>query len=247
MRQAGRFLAGTDLSIRRPWLLPGFSLHDELALFVEQGHTAAEALQAATVNAAQYSGASDDFGSVEPGRRADLVLLEADPLTDIRNTAKINAVILNGRLLDRARLDQLLAEGETAASKQKLPPVGPTVTFIITDTENAARGFAGTWESDFDGAVTVDLIASGNQVTGTIKGGALPPSQILDGRIDGNTMVFKVRVGPTGERTITFSGTIAGNEIDFTRDIDVAPGGALGGQGLLGGRGARRFSARRLK
>ena len=144
LRQAGRFLAGTDLSIRRPWLLPGYSLHDELALFVEQGHTAVEALQAATLNAATYRAALDDSGTVEPEKRADLVLLDADPLADIRNTTKINAVILNGRLLDRAKLDQLLAEGEGAASRQRLPPSVPMVTFVITATENVATAFAGT-------------------------------------------------------------------------------------------------------
>ena len=169
IRQAGRFLAATDIANGRPWILPGFSLHDELALFVEQGHTAVEALQAATSNAAQYRGTLDDSGTVEPKKRADLVLLDADPLADIRHTSRINAVILNGRLLDRTRLDQLLAEGEAAASKLKPPPPPPTVTFVITAAGNTATGFAGTWQSDFQGQASVDLKVDGTKVTGTIK------------------------------------------------------------------------------
>ena len=245
MRQAGRFLAGTDISNGRPWILPGFSLHDELALFVEQGHTAVEALQAATSNAAQYRGALDDSGTVEPKKRADLVLLDADPLADIRHTSRINAVILNGRLLDRTRLDHLLAEGEAAASKLKPPPPPPTVTFVITAAGNTATGFAGTWQSDFQGQASVDLKVDGTKVTGTIQA-APEPSQIFDGRIDGNTMTFKA-TSPDGARTVTFTGTVTGNELDFTRDVEVVAGGNPGGQGLFGSAGARRFSASRVK
>ena len=247
MRQAGRFLAGTDLSISRRWLVPGFSLHDELALFVEQGHSAAEALQAATFNAAQYRGALDDSGAVAPQKRADLVLLDADPLADIRNTSKINAVILNGRLLDRTKLDQLLAEGEAAASKQKPLPTPPArmVALVITAAENTATVFAGTWEADFPGPASVALKADGTTLTGTIKGPS-QTSEIFDGRIDGNTMTFRVK-SPDGDRTITFTGTVTGNEIDFTRDVEVVAGGRPGGQGLFGAGAARRFSARRVK
>jgi hypothetical protein len=245
MRQAGRFLAGTDISSSRPEILLGFSLHDELALFVDYGHSAVEALQAATFNAAQYRGALDDSGTVEPKKRADLVLLDADPLADIRNTSKINAVILNGRLLDRTKLDQLLAEGEAAASKLKPQPPPPMVAFVITGAGNTATAFAGRWQSDFQGQASVDLTVDGTMVTGTIKGPA-QTGQVFDGRIDGNTMTFKVK-SPDGDRTITFTGTVTGNEIDFTRDVEVVAGGKPGGQGLFGAGGARRFSANRVK
>jgi imidazolonepropionase-like amidohydrolase len=244
MRQAGRFLAGTDIAGDRPEL-PGFSLHDELALFVEHGHTAVEALQAATLNVANYRGALDDSGTVEPGKRADLVLLDADPLADIRNTSKINAVILNGRPLDRMKLDQLLAQGESAASKQKPLPSAPMVTFVITAAGTTATVFAGTWETDVPGQASLDLTADGTKLTGTVKGSA-QTSQIFDGRIDGNTMTFKVK-SPDGDRTITFTGTVTGNEIAFTRDVEVVAGGRPGGLGLFGAGGAPRFSARRVK
>src|SRR5215813_4919353 len=116
MHRAGvEFIAGTDVS--NPYCFPGFSLHDELSLMVEAGLSPMEALQTATYNAARFLGKQSEFGSVEKGKIADLVLLDADPLTDIRNTSRINSVIQNGRLLNRAELDRLLAEVEKAAKK----------------------------------------------------------------------------------------------------------------------------------
>lgn len=105
-----RFLAGTD-SGGVPYLYYGSSLHDELALLVDAGFTPMEALQAATRNPAKFLGLKDS-GTIEVGKRADLVLLTADPLADIHNTSKIEAVILDGQYLDRRRLDEFL--GATA-------------------------------------------------------------------------------------------------------------------------------------
>jgi hypothetical protein len=99
-------MAGTDAM--NPFCFPGFSLHDELALLVESGLTPLAALQAATMNPAVFLGRSADQGTIAPGKRADLVLLDADPLTDIHNTTKIRAVWLDGKYLDRAALDQIL-------------------------------------------------------------------------------------------------------------------------------------------
>lgn len=99
-------LAGTDMGV--PLTFPGFSLHDELGLLVEQlGITPLEALRAATSNPARLFGI--DGGAIAPGMPADLVLLRANPLTDITNTGTIEAVVLRGELLDRAELDRLLA------------------------------------------------------------------------------------------------------------------------------------------
>ena len=95
-------LAGSDLG--NPNVLPGFSLHDELALFVEGGMSPLEALRTATLNPARYLAATDSMGTVAAGKLADLVLLDADPLTDIRNTTRIHTVIVNGRVFDRAAL-----------------------------------------------------------------------------------------------------------------------------------------------
>ena len=106
-----RFLAGTD-SGGVPYLYYGFSLHDELALLVEAGFTPMQALQAATRDPAEFLG-EKDAGTIEAGKRADLVLLAANPLADIHNTQKIEAVIVHGRLLNRGALDALLSEAET--------------------------------------------------------------------------------------------------------------------------------------
>ncbi len=103
-----RFLAGTDLS--NPFIYPGFSLHDELAALVAAGFTTVEALQTATLNPAIYFGATDSLGSVAVGKRADLVLLDANPLEDIRNTTKIAAVVLRGKLYDAKALQRLLKD-----------------------------------------------------------------------------------------------------------------------------------------
>ena len=107
------FLAGTD-SGGVPYLYYGFSLHDELALLVKAGFTPMEALQAATRNAAQFLGLNDS-GTIEVGKRADLVLLTADPLADIHNTRKIEAVIVGGRFYDRGNLNEFLSDAERTA------------------------------------------------------------------------------------------------------------------------------------
>ena len=111
-------LAGTDAM--NPYCLPGFSLHDELALLVESGLTPLAALQAATLHPAEFLGHTSELGSVAPGKRADLVLLSADPLADIHNTTRIQSVWLRGKYFDRAALDQLLATSKHRHGKSKL-------------------------------------------------------------------------------------------------------------------------------
>jgi len=103
------FLAGTDTPAGVD-VLPGFSLHQELQRFVDAGFTPMEALQTATINPAKFLGRQAEFGTVEKGRIADLVLLDADPTSDIRNTRKIAAVVANGRYYPREKLDAMLAD-----------------------------------------------------------------------------------------------------------------------------------------
>lgn len=98
-------LAGTDVSNR--FIYVGSSLHDELDLLVQAGLTPAEALRAATINPVRYLGLEDHFGAVAPGKSADLVLLDGNPLADIAQVHRIRAVILGGRIFDRPALDQL--------------------------------------------------------------------------------------------------------------------------------------------
>jgi len=111
------FLAGTDTA-PGIYVMPGFSLHDELANFVEAGFTPMEALATATSNPAVFFGMKDE-GAVSQGNVADLVLLRANPLDDIRNTQKIAAVAANGRFFDRAALDRMLAQVSAAAKKKE--------------------------------------------------------------------------------------------------------------------------------
>ena len=107
MHAAGvRILAGTDAS-DEAFVYAGPSLHDELAMMVDGGMSPAAALAAATSGPAEYLGLLDSLGTVETGKVADLVLLDADPLADIANTRRIHAVIRGGRYIgpeDRARL-----------------------------------------------------------------------------------------------------------------------------------------------
>jgi len=108
-------MAGTDSP--DPWVFPGFSLHDELELLVEAGFTPGQALRAATYSPAEFLGKSSDYGMAEKGLVADLVLLDANPLLDIRNTRRIFAVIVRGKLFPRKDLDQMLADAATEAAK----------------------------------------------------------------------------------------------------------------------------------
>ena len=103
-------LAATDVDI--PMGVPGLSLHEELVRLVEAGLTPLEALQTATLNPAGVLGLADSLGKIEPGKLADLVLLDANPLENIRNTQKIGAVVADGQLYRRSDLDRLLAEVE---------------------------------------------------------------------------------------------------------------------------------------
>jgi imidazolonepropionase-like amidohydrolase len=104
-------LAGSDIAGPR---VPGFTLQDELVLLVESGLTPLQALQAATINASNVLGAGT--GVIAKGKLADLVLLDANPLDDIRNAQRINAVIAQGRLYRRTDLDRLLKNGENLAA-----------------------------------------------------------------------------------------------------------------------------------
>jgi hypothetical protein len=99
-------LAGTDTP--NPYAFPGFGIHDELALLVKCGLTSRQALQTATLNPACYFGWERKMGTVQVGKVADLVLLDANPLEDIHNTTRIAAVFVRGRYLDRAMLEQML-------------------------------------------------------------------------------------------------------------------------------------------
>lgn len=99
---------GTDAG--DTYVFPGSGVHDELGELVKAGLTPAEALATGTVNAARFMGLEGEFGSVSIGKRADLLLLDGNPLEDISNTRRISAVLLNGKVHSRADLDHMLEE-----------------------------------------------------------------------------------------------------------------------------------------
>jgi hypothetical protein len=171
MHRAGvALLAGTD--VLNPYCFPGFSLHDELGLLVEAGLTPLEALQAATLNPARFLGKEQEFGTVEEGKRADLVLLDANPLEGISNTQKIAAVVVNGRLLDRAALDALLAQAEATAKQPggAQPPLPEDVKVVAPaavvprDLAAFSGTWAGRWGDTIDHILVVEKI-EGRTVT----------------------------------------------------------------------------------
>lgn len=116
MHRAGvRFLAGTD----GPYTSEPSALHDELAVLVEAGLTPLEALQAATRNPAAFFGKLNVFGALETGKVADLVLLEANPVEDIRNTQTIAGVVVRGRFLTKSALQEMVAGTSGAQAKHR--------------------------------------------------------------------------------------------------------------------------------
>lgn len=120
LRDAGaRLLVGTDTG--NPFVVPGYSMHNELELLVGAGLTPLEALRAATRDAAEFLGAAGEFGRIAAGQRADLVLLSGNPLTDVREARTIAGVMARGRWFDEGALTKYLAEVEAFAKEAADP------------------------------------------------------------------------------------------------------------------------------
>lgn len=102
-----RIVMGTDSP--QIFSVPGFSVHHEMALWVEVGMTPYEVLEAGTRRVAEYFDALDDFGTIEIGRRADLLLLTANPIDDVANVARRGGVMVNGNWWSEERIQERLA------------------------------------------------------------------------------------------------------------------------------------------
>jgi imidazolonepropionase-like amidohydrolase len=91
-------------------MVPGFSLHEELAALVEAGLSPYEAVSGATAEAARFAGAEEEFGTIRVGARADLLVVSGDPLADVGVLRRLEGVLLRGEWLPRERLDALVKE-----------------------------------------------------------------------------------------------------------------------------------------
>lgn len=118
-----RFIAGTDSGGGFPFMVPGFALHEELRIMHETGLSPLDTLRSATVNAAAAMRQSSEFGSIEPGKRADLLLLTDNPLADPANLGKISAVVVRGIVLNRSDLDTIEAPIRAIYDPQPTPAV----------------------------------------------------------------------------------------------------------------------------
>jgi imidazolonepropionase-like amidohydrolase len=109
MQQNGvKMLAGSDVS--GVWLIPGISLHQEFREMAAAGLTPLQVLQATTLNAAEYLNRQDRAGTVEEGRDADLVLLDANPVASVDNLGAISGLFLDGRYFSKAALEKMKAD-----------------------------------------------------------------------------------------------------------------------------------------
>lgn len=130
--------AGTDASFV-PGVAPGFALHEELAALVAAGLSPLQALEAATVAPATWLGIIDDRGTVEVGKRANLVMVSADPLADIEHTRAITTVVFNGEAFDRVALDARLAALDEVYAQYR-PFFSPVAANVLTRHEPATPG-----------------------------------------------------------------------------------------------------------
>ena len=121
-------------------------------------------------------------------------------------------------------------------------------------TVSAQSDVTGRWRSDPPSTngqdVIFDLTVEGDRVTGTVGQGILDvpvmTAAIYDGRREADAVTFKAR-SPDGDRSVTFTGTVQGDQIAFTRVVDVRPGGSRGGLGIFGVGGPPRFTVTRVK
>ena len=125
-----KVILGTDTD--NPYLVPGFSLHDELGYLVQAGFTPYEAIEAGTQNAAEALGVLDEFGTVAEGARADLILVEENPLEDVANVRKRAGVMLRGTWLPEAQLQEMLDELVESYTPRFIERVWPMSLIILS-------------------------------------------------------------------------------------------------------------------
>ncbi|MCE3264661.1 MAG: amidohydrolase [Pseudoduganella sp.] len=122
MQQEGvNIIAGTDAGFLNSFDYPGQGLHDELGIFVRHGLTPQQALQASVINGPRFMGKLERYGAVAPGKAADLLVLDANPLQDIANTRKVRMVLSQGKVYERSKLDAMLESARRYAEEHPAP------------------------------------------------------------------------------------------------------------------------------
>ena len=122
LKQNGvKMLAGSDTASAPAWVIPGFSLHQEFALLAASGLTPLDILQMTTLNGAQFLQREATMGTVDEGKNADLVLLDANPVDSAANLDRIAAVFLKGRYFPKAALDKMKSDVAQAYASQPAP------------------------------------------------------------------------------------------------------------------------------
>jgi len=241
----GRLLAGTDPG--NPLVVPGFALHDELAHLVRLGLTPYEALRVATRDAAELLHAEASVGTIAPGQRADVLLLDADPRADIHNTRAIAGVMVRGRWLPPSELQAMLTDVARTIDGEATAFVGlPAVALPGGPAAHAEleATFDVTWKGVHFGSerVVVGREENGsrrlraqafNAHSGQRMTLALDPDRLAlesDGPQGRGALALERNPGGVGKARLTAT-RLSG--LAVSREEVLAPGEALSAQGFV--------------
>ncbi len=232
LRDAGaRLLLGTDTS--NPFVIAGFAVHEELALLVEAGLTPFEALRAGTTDAAEFLHTEREFGRVAPGLRADLILVDGNPLADVHNAARASGVVLRGQWLPAVKLEAAL---DRLAKDRAWPPASATgggadwfhdaPPLALTGGQVAWRAtfnvsFAGTPTGATRLAVEVHKDGRRTIVAQTAARPPRPKLSTLRLEIDPSGHASELTLDEDGKRHGT--ATASGGKAHFTGDLSGKP------------------------
>jgi imidazolonepropionase-like amidohydrolase len=210
-------VCGTDLS--NPYLVAGFSLHEEMRLFQEAKIPNIDILRAATINTARLCGVNERLGSIAVGKNASMILLRKNPLEDIKNTSEISGVFLEGRYFERSELDEMLAK-----VKAKVLATAPKNINISADLPGKIL-FQGKYKTYFSGEeASVEDFAISQTETGYVvksynrpTGGVFTPS-IITYQTDKNFHFQSAKWQQQAENTVTASYLVQADKIKI--DVD---------------------------
>jgi len=225
----GKVLTGPDVAgTSGPSNLPGLAMHVEMEALVDAGLTPMQVIQASTLWSAEFLGKQRELGSVEPGKLADLILIDGDPLADIRNTRKVSSVILDGKVVDttidpnfRNPLPRPVAP--LLADDAPLEYAGPRLTGLAPKIASASAAPAGQ-----GGAGSPAASSSGATVSLELTGAGFTPQSIA--RFDTTALPTRF-ISPT-RLTATISADLLRNVGTYPVTV-VNPGSGGGTSNVL--------------